>query len=144
MYRQLTKQDLNSELVQRIESLLHQLPAGPSVVKEEWLIALLDNGTRLLGAFDNDRLVGAALLALQLLDTGNRAWIQDVVEDAAYRGRKIITELLNMAEALAAKAGADSINLTATSEEVETRRQCQELGYHCVVPDMGIAFQKKL
>lgn len=140
-YRELTKRDLTPERIQEIEALLRQLPTGPSAVTEEWLTALLDNGTRLLGAFHNDRLVGGMLLALALLQTANRAWIQDIVEDAAYRGLGIITELLKMAETLSQSVGAESINLTASVEELDVRRQCEELGYHCVVT---IAFQKKL
>jgi GNAT superfamily N-acetyltransferase len=140
-YQELAKHDLTPGRIQEIESLLRQLPAGPSVISEEWLTSLLDNGTRLLGAFHNDRLVGVTLLALALFETANRAWIQDIVEDAAYRGLGIITELLKMAETLSQSVGAESINLTASIDEVDVRRQCEELGYHCVVT---IAFQKKL
>jgi hypothetical protein len=141
-YRELTKRELTPEHVRRIRALLGQIPTGPrTLVSKKWLTTLLESGTLVLGAFHNGRLVGVAMLCLAVLQTGNRAWIQDIVEDVDCRRNGILAGLLELAEEKSRGVKAESIHLTASIDDFELRRVCERLEYYRVVT---IAFKKKL
>ncbi|HCB34680.1 MAG TPA: GNAT family N-acetyltransferase [Acidimicrobiaceae bacterium] len=75
------------------------------------------------------RIVGALVLVRFPLPTGQRAWIEDVVVDESARGRGV-GELLNRhAVALAAEAGARTVDLTSRPGREAANRLYRRLGF---------------
>lgn len=88
----------------------HAAPPTPAALAS----LLAAEGTRLYVAADEEgRIRGTATLCLCRQLTGTKAWIEDVVVDAACRGRGYGRQLIEHLEAEAARSGAQSVSLTS-------------------------------
>lgn len=70
-----------------------------------------------------------ATLAVDCLPTGYKSWIEDVVVDAACRGRGYGRQLIEHLIAEASRLGAQSINLTSRPERRAANRLYRSLGF---------------
>ena len=70
-----------------------------------------------------------ATLAVDSLPTGYKSWIEDVVVDAACRGRGYGRQLIEHLIAEASRLGAQSINLTSRPERVAANQLYRSLGF---------------
>ena len=74
-------------------------------------------------------IAGALALALYDIPTGRRAWIEDVVVDASWRGRGCGRALVARAVEEAAAAGAGSVMLTSAPHRREARALYAGMGF---------------
>jgi ribosomal protein S18 acetylase RimI-like enzyme len=68
-------------------------------------------------------------LAAFEIPTGRRAWIEDVVTDAAARGKGVASALVTAALAHAAKLGARTVDLTSRPDREDANRLYVKLGF---------------
>ncbi len=76
-----------------------------------------------------EEIVGAMVLVLFPLPTGQRAWIEDVVVDESARGKGIGEMLNRRAIEIATAAGARTIDLTSRPSRAAANRLYQRLGF---------------
>lgn len=97
----LSKESINDELQKQLAQLYLQLN---SELKQLSLIEILENPERidLACCFDNNILVGIAMMANYKVISGNKGMIEDVVVSKHYRGqglgRQLMEKLLKCAE----------------------------------------------
>jgi ribosomal protein S18 acetylase RimI-like enzyme len=75
------------------------------------------------------QVVGMLTLALFLLPTGVRAWIEDVVVDETARGAGVAAALTNAALDHARRFGARTVDLTSRPEREAANRLYARLGF---------------
>jgi ribosomal protein S18 acetylase RimI-like enzyme len=74
-------------------------------------------------------IVGSLTLAMFRIPTGRRAWIEDVVVDAAQRGRGVGEALTREALRVAQEAGATTVDLTSRPSREAANRLYQRIGF---------------
>ena len=87
-------------------------------------------GTRLLLAVDDGgTVVGTLTLVVFRIPTGVRAWIEDVVTDAAARRRGVAESLTRRACDIATEAGARTVDLTSRPSREAANALYAKLGF---------------
>jgi ribosomal protein S18 acetylase RimI-like enzyme len=118
------------ELVEAVARLIPQLSSTSSPPAADELAMLVTSGSsRLLLAFDDERLVGMLTLVIFRTPTGLRARIEDVVVDRAARGKGIGAALSSKALALATELGVRTVDLTSRPDRRAANRMYQRLGF---------------
>lgn len=135
-YAELTKAMVDGRVVDDINRLLPQMSSSAALVTEEWLHYVLDSGTCVFIATDQERIIGIVLLSPMVILVGQKDWIEDVVVDEEYRRMGIAGRLMDMAEAASKERGAKSINLTSKPERDDARRMYVDRGY--VIRNTGV------
>jgi ribosomal protein S18 acetylase RimI-like enzyme len=118
--------DLGAAVAVLIPQLSRSSPP-PSV--EELNRIMADPATTLLLAKDDGRVVGMLTLAVFLLPTGVRAWIEDVVVDDDARGSGVASALVQAALDQADQQGARTVDLTSRPEREAANRLYLRLGF---------------
>lgn len=122
--------ELSDELVEAFARLVPQLSERSAAPGPADLARLLESSpTTVLLARDDDAVIGTLTLALIPLPTGLRAWIEDVVVDAAARGRGAGEALVREAIRLASEAGARTVDLTSRPSRQAANRLYQRIGF---------------
>lgn len=118
-------------LAEAVRGLVRQLSRSardPSRDEVEEIIR--SPASRLLIARDaNGTIVGMMTLALFRIPTGVRAWVEDVVVDAACRGQGIGAALIEAALELAQWEGARTVDLTSRPDREDANRLYRRLGF---------------
>ena len=83
----------------------------------------------MLARADDGTIVGSLTLVLFRIPTGMRAWIEDVVVDAAARGQGVGEALNRFAIDLAAAHDARSVDLTSRPSRKAANRLYARLGF---------------
>ena len=105
---------VTTELVEALNRLLPQLSSSAQTPDAESIEKLLKNdNTHLFVAEEGGVIAGMLTLAVVELPTGRKAWIEDVVVDAEFRGRKIGEALVEKAKEEATAIGAKKLYLTS-------------------------------
>ena len=121
--------DVDDELVAAFTRLMPQLSASAPAPTREALSAIVASpGACLVVARDPD-IVGAATLTVYRIPTGVNARIDDVVVDAAARGRGIGEALTVELIRLAREANARAVSLTSRPDRQAANRLYQRLGF---------------
>ncbi len=107
--------EVTDELVEAFALLIPQLSSSSAPTSREELAAIVGSeaDTLFLARDAGGRIVGSLTLAVFRIPTGVRAWIEDVVVDGAARGRGVGDALVDAAVAMAAEAGARTVDLTS-------------------------------
>jgi ribosomal protein S18 acetylase RimI-like enzyme len=125
-------------LTAAVARLLPQLSSSSLPPTMEHLRRIVDDpATTLLVATDGagatvegaDRIVGMLTLAMFLLPTGVRAWIEDVVVDDAARGAGVAGALVAEALERAQQHGARTVDLTSRPDREAANRLYVRLGF---------------
>ena len=74
-------------------------------------------------------IAGSLTLAMFRIPTGRRAWIEDVVVDAAQRGKGVGEALTREALRVAQEAGATTVDLTSRPSREAANRLYQRIGF---------------
>jgi len=121
----------DSELLAALERLVPQLSrSAPPPSAYELEVIVESPATILFVARDADgQILGSLTLAVFRTPTGVRAWIEDVVVDAAARGAGIGTALVREAVAAAGRAEARTVELTSRPERSEANALYERLGF---------------
>ena len=121
---------VDDELVAAWAMLVSQLSSSaPPPGREELEAVVSSPATVLFVARLDGRIVGSLTLVVFRIPTGMRAIIEDVVTDAAARGRGVGTALTKAALAKAQDLGCRSIDLTSRPSRQEANRLYQQLGF---------------
>lgn len=121
---------VDDQVVQAFALLMPQLSTSKSAPTKTELEDLVSSpaSTLFLAKLDG-RIVGSLTLAMFLIPTGARAWIEDVVVDDSARGHGV-GEALNRAALDHAKAcGAITVDLTSRPAREAANRLYQRLGF---------------
>jgi ribosomal protein S18 acetylase RimI-like enzyme len=120
---------VDDDLVAAFAELIPQPSSSPPPSSAD-LAAIVDaTDTVLFVARLDGRIVGSLTLAMYRMPTGTKAWIEDVVVDAAARGRGVGEALNRAAIAEAAHRGAKNVNLTSRSSREAANRLYRRLGF---------------
>lgn len=118
-------------LEKALGELMPQLSGRLSTPSEELLRRLLDHPTTaLLIARAEERIVGTLTLVWYDLPSGRKAWIEDVVVDAAARGCGVGRALVEAARRLAAGIGAERVLLTSNPARTAARALYRSCGFN--------------
>ncbi len=123
---------VTDELVVAFARLLPQLSrSAPPPTKAELAEIVKSPATVLFVAEDEagGDIVGSLTLVLFRIPTGVRTWIEDVVVDDAARGQGVGDALNRHALAVAAGAGARSVDLTSRPSREVANRLYRRLGF---------------
>ena len=124
---------VDEELIAAFELLIPQLSSSNPPPGAEALAEIVASDASVLliarDERDHDRIVGSLTLAMFRIPTGLRAWIEDVVVDAAARGRGVGEKLNRVALELAAAAGATTVDLTSRPSREAANRLYKRLGF---------------
>jgi ribosomal protein S18 acetylase RimI-like enzyme len=113
-----------------VATLIPQLSSSPPPFELPQLERMIaDPATTLFLAHDGEMLVGMLTLAIFLVPTGVRAWIEDVVVDAAARGAGVASALVEAALDLATARGARTVDLTSRPTREAANRLYLRLGF---------------
>ena len=123
--------EVTPELVEAFARLTPQLSkSNPPPTDSELREIVESPATVLFMARDDDgRYVGTLTLALFLIPTARRAWIEDVVVDDAVRGQGVGEALNRAALDRAKQAGAKTVDLTSRPSREAANRLYQRIGF---------------
>lgn len=122
-------QAATDEVLKAFGRLLPQLSRSAQPLDVEALQTLVSwPGSRLLVARMGDDIVGALTLVMFPIPTGWRAWIEDVVDEAA-RGQGVGAALTQEAVRLARAEGARTVDLTSRPSREAANRLYERLGF---------------
>lgn len=112
----------------RIVELIQQL-IGPEKVVDTELVqrSFRTASTRIMGAFHGDTLIGITMSTLKLHATGHELYVDDVVVDRAYRGRKVGSLLMEDLETFAKKRECTAVMFTSARDDAQ--KFYESLGY---------------
>lgn len=118
------------DLVQGIANLLPQLSSSAAVPSLEDIERLLaDKNCYLLIAEVDGTIAGMLSLIVVEIPTGRKAWIEDVVVDAVFRGQNIGVELVEKAKEIAIEIGAKKLYLTSNPSRQAAHRLYAKCGF---------------
>jgi ribosomal protein S18 acetylase RimI-like enzyme len=121
---------VTDDIVAAFARLLPQLSDAAGVLDAEALTRLATwNGSTLLVARMDGRIVGTLTLVTFPIPTGMRAWIEDVVVDETARGQGVGAALTGEAIRLARVAGARTVDLTSRASRAAANRLYERLGF---------------
>ncbi len=132
MYIETVKQP-SEELWEAFRRLVPQLTTNHPPPGREDLTALLESGASTLvvarSPTGQDRIVGAACLAIYRVPTGVRAVIEDVVVESAARRQGIGEALVRRLLEIAREMGLEGVALTSNPRRVSANRLYVRLGF---------------
>ena len=121
---------VTDELMAAFELLIPQLSSSNPPPSREQLAEIVDApGSVLFLARVDGVIVGSLTLATFRIPTGVRAWIEDVVVDAAARGHGVGEALNKAAIEEAQTRGAITVELTSRPSREAANRLYQRLGF---------------
>ncbi len=124
---------VDDELVSAFQNLIPQLSRSNPAPDAAALRAIVESeASTLLIARDDERdgaIVGSMTLAMFLIPTGRRAWIEDVVVDGEARGKGVGQLLNERAIEIARDAGARTVDLTSRPSREAANRLYKRLGF---------------
>ena len=121
---------VDDELVEAFDRLIPQLSSSSPPPSRDHLMAMVaSEDTVLFVARVDGRILGSLTLAFYRIPTGLKAWIEDVVVDAAARGHGV-GELLSRAALDEARSrGAKDVSLTSRPSREAANRLYQRIGF---------------
>jgi len=132
MIREINREDMESLL--RLYLHLHETEVPPPSAQRDsvWEEILADPHIHIIAAEEDGQLVSSCTcIIIPNLTRSLRpyALVENVVTDAAYRGRGLARECLDYARELARAAGCYKIMLLTSSKEESTLRFYEKAGY---------------
>lgn len=122
--------EVTDELVQAFAQLIPQLSSSNPPPSREQLQAIIssDASTVFIARVDG-HIVGSLTLAVFLIPTATRAWIEDVVVAESARGHGVGEALNTAAITEARRRGAITVELTSRPSRESANRLYQRLGF---------------
>lgn len=122
--------EVSDALEEAFARLMPQLSPRLGAPSREELRRVAGSETgELLAAVAGERIVGVLTLAWYDAPSGRKAWIEDVVVDAAARGRGIGEALVREALALARREGVARVMLTSNAARRAAHRLYERMGF---------------
>lgn len=122
---------VSDDIVEAFARLTPQLSSSnPAPTREALeLIVNSESSTILVARDAGGVVVGTMTLAMFLIPTGLRAWIEDVVVDEAARGMGVGKIINERALEIAREAGAKTVDLTSRPDREAANRLYRRLGF---------------
>ncbi len=121
---------VGDDLCAAVAALVPQLSSSsPPLTRAALEQIVADPATTLFVARDEERVVGMLTLAAFRVPTGVRAWIEDVVVDAAARGSGVAAALVQAALDRSAELGARTVDLTSRPHREAAHRLYLRMGF---------------
>jgi len=122
--------EVTDELVQAFAQLIPQLSSSNPPPSREQLQSIIssDASTVFIARVDG-HIVGSLTLAVFLIPTATRAWIEDVVVAESARGHGVGEALNTAAITEARRRGAITVELTSRPSRESANRLYQRLGF---------------
>lgn len=122
---------VDDELIGAFEVLIPQLSRSNPPPSGDELRAIVESeaSTLLIARDETGAIVGSMTLAMFLIPTGRRAWIEDVVVDESARGKGVGRLLNERAIEIAMEAGAKTVDLTSRPSREAANRLYKRLGF---------------
>jgi len=117
------------EFMQALARLMPQLSGAPLPTREHIQSVLDSPASQILLAEEDGQIAGMLTLVIYVTPAGRHAWIEDVVVDAAFRGRGLGEALTREAIGLARAAGAKAVSLTSRPAREAANRLYQKMGF---------------
>lgn len=113
------------------QQLLRQLSDKPSPLTQEQFETIVSaENTHLIHIYnEHSQSVGMLTLCIYRTPSGNRAWIEDVVVDNAFRGAGYGKAITIHAIEVSRQKGADTISLTSHPSRIAANKLYQSLGF---------------
>lgn len=122
--------EVSEALVEAFERLMPQLSPRLGALSREALRRVVENDrTVFLAAVADGRIAGVLTLAWYDAPSGRKAWIEDVVVDAAARGCGAGEALVRAAVEHAARIGAGRVMLTSNPARGAARALYRKVGF---------------
>jgi ribosomal protein S18 acetylase RimI-like enzyme len=122
--------EVTEELVASLNHLLPQLSTNAVPLSDSEVASIVASpATVLFVARDDGQIVGSLTLVIFPIPTGLRAWIEDVVVDAAVRGKGVGEALTNAAIEESRRRGVRTIDLTTRPSRESAIRLYERLGF---------------
>lgn len=116
--------------IEPINALLAQLSSSPIVFTMEELCAIVESPASHLFLIEhNGQLQGMLTLCNYLVPTGRKYWIEDVVVDAAARGKSYGRRLVEYAIEYARECGKGSLLLTSKPARIAANALYRSAGF---------------
>lgn len=115
--------------MQALTRLMPQLSSVPVPTREHIQAVIESPASQILLAEEDGQIAGMLTLVIYTTPAGRHAWIEDVVVDAAFRGRGLGAELTREAIKLAREAGAKAVSLTSRPAREAANRLYQKMGF---------------
>lgn len=123
-------EEFSPQIYSEITSLLRQLTSEAiNFSIDNFKTILKNDNTFLLGAFDENKLVGILTLIIYQIPTGKNGRIEDVVVDESYRGKKIGEQLSLMAINKGKELNLDKMFLTSNPKRIAANKLYQKIGF---------------
>lgn len=121
---------VDDELVEAFARLIPQLSSSSPAPGRAGLESIVSNpNSALFVAKSGGTIVGSLTLALYVIPTGLKAWIEDVVVDDAARGQGVGESLNRAALDEARRRGAKDVSLTSRPSRQAANRLYQRIGF---------------
>ncbi len=122
--------DVTDEVVEAFTRLLPQLSTSAKSLDAAAIRTVLSSpSVTVLLARDEGKIIGSLSLVVFRIPTGTRAWIEDVVVDAAAGRQGAGTALVRAAVDQARAAGARSVDLTTRPSRVAAGNLYERAGF---------------
>lgn len=113
-----------------VNFLLKQLTSHPvDITLEELDKIVASEASRLFFIYCDDEVAGMLTLGSYLTPTGPKSWVEDVVVDHRFRGRKLGKQLVEYAIAEAGKISGNQLMLTSKPARVVANALYRSVGF---------------
>jgi ribosomal protein S18 acetylase RimI-like enzyme len=117
-------------VVKAFSLLIPQLSPSCDVPTKKSLEAIVNSeNTVLFVAEENKEILGTLTLVFNLIPTGEKVWIEDVVVDNSARGKSVGEKLVQFAIDYTANKGINKINLTSSPERIAANKLYRKLNF---------------
>ncbi len=122
---------VDEQLMVALANLLPQLSASATLPTQQYMEQLIAHrDTHLFVACgESGEVVGMLTLLIVAIPTARKAWIEDVVTDAAHRGKGVGEALVRRAVEVAREEGVKRIYLTSNPKREAAHRLYKRFGF---------------
>ena len=122
--------EYSEEILSALNELLPQLSSSASPLSDAFLLRVIQSeSSHLLMAEEDGQFYGSLTLAVFVIPTGTRAWIEDVVVSEDSRGKGVGRLLSERAVNLANELGAKTIDLTSRPSREAANSLYKKIGF---------------
>ena len=122
--------EYSEKVLNALNELLPQLSSSATPLSEAILLKIIQSeSSRLLIAEEDGLYYGSLTLAVFVIPTGTRAWIEDVVVNESARGKGVGRLLSERAVSLANELGAKTIDLTSRPSREVANNLYKSIGF---------------
>ncbi len=122
--------EFSTDVADAVRHLLPQFSSSASPPSDELIKQVINSdASRLLVASEAGSVLGMLTIVIFPIPSGIRAWIEDVVVDAACRGKGVGEALNREALALARREDARTVNLASRPGRLAANRLYKRIGF---------------